>query len=111
MIYIAFTYLLINAFLTGSLWDDIKIHEYSIRNMLGFIFCIIMFLLCALPIFIINDIAEFMHYKMGNNGIGTTNFLYVINKRFDKILNFIKRLTKTKLTHARNIFRSQKPSK
>lgn len=96
MIYIAFTYLMINAFLTGSLWDDIKILQYAYRDVIGFIFCIIMFLLCALPIFIINDIAEFMHYKMGNNGISTTNFLYVINKRFDMILKSIKRLTKRK---------------
>ena len=96
MIYIAFTYLLINAFLTGSLWDDIKILQFAYIDVIGFIFCTITFLLFALPIFIINDIAEFMHYKMGNNGIDSANFLYVINKRFDKILKSIKRLTKRK---------------
>ncbi len=94
MIYIAFTYLLINAFLTGSLWNDIKIHEYSFRNTFGFICSMFTFLLLALPIYTISDIVEFIEYKISGKGIDSTNFLYVINKRFDKILKSIKRLTK-----------------
>lgn len=94
MICIAFTYLLINAFLTGSLWDDIKIHEYSFRNMFGFICSMLIFLLLALPIYIIGDIVEFIEYKISGKGIDSTNFLYLISKIFDKILKNIKGLTK-----------------
>ena len=96
MIYIAFTYLLINAFLTGSLWDDIKIHEYYLRSVSGFILNMLIFLLLALPIYIISEIVEFIEYKINGKGIDSANFLYVISKQFDNVLKIIKRLTSTK---------------
>ena len=83
-------YLVANVFLTGTLWEDMKIQEYSFRQIIGFIGCFLVFTFFALPIFIISDVKEFVLHKKSNCGIDVTNFLYIIEKKFNQMIKFLK---------------------
>ncbi len=83
-------YLVANVFLTGTLWEDMKIQEYSFRQIIGFIGCFLLFTFFALPIFIISDVKEFLLHKKSNFGIDTTNFIYIIEKKFKQLIKFLK---------------------
>ena len=73
-------YLTANVFLTGTMWEDLKLQEYSIPKFIGFILSLTFFIFFALPIFIADEVADYCRYKFKKDGINSENVLYAIQK-------------------------------
>ena len=73
-------YLGANVFLTGTMWEDLKLQEYSIPKLIGFIMSLSFFIFFAIPIFIADEVADFYRYKFKKRGINSANILYIIQK-------------------------------
>mgnify|MGYP007071692993 CR=1 FL=1 len=83
-------YLGINIFLVGTIWQDIRITNFSLREITGTVAATVIFILFALPIFIIGQFVDYYYYKKKNKFISSNNILYFLDKK----------LTNTK--HGRN---------
>lgn len=73
-------YLGANVFLAGTMWEDLKLQEYSIPKLIGFFMSLTFLIFFALPIFIADEVADYCRYKFRKDGINSANILYVIQK-------------------------------
>lgn len=81
------TYLVANVFLTGTMWEEIKLKEFTIRNAIGFIILLPILIMFSIPLLILGEIVDYCRYKFRGKFIDVHNVLYV----FEKIIISIKR--------------------
>ena len=89
------TYLVVNVFLTGTMWDEMKLQEFTIPKAIGFLLSLTFFICFALPVFILDEVVDYCKYKFKGDGINSTNMFYCVERFFVTIK---RRLTKRKPT-------------